>query len=89
MVDAGEKNIFQGKNGVVDLLVLHTESTGLGGRLHDTPRGLMPERYCRACSVISMLGLVLPQAIMFHLTSSLDVGGDFSSELLGRRGLLC
>ena len=32
--------------------------------------GLMPERYCLACSVISMDGRVFPQAIMFHLTSN-------------------
>ena len=32
--------------------------------------GLIPERYWRACSVISMEGRVFPQAIMFHLTSN-------------------
>lgn len=37
-----------------------------------------------------MLGLVFPQAIMFHLTSNLDAG-DESSEFVveGRRGLFC
>merc|ERR1719317_1304583 len=39
-------------------------------------RGFMVLRYCLACSVISSVGRVLPQAIMFHLTSSLDLGGD-------------
>ena len=32
--------------------------------------GLIPDKYALACSVISRLGLVFPQAIMFHLTST-------------------
>ena len=32
--------------------------------------GFIPDKYCLACSVMSMLGRVFPQAIMFHLTSS-------------------
>ena len=39
-----------------------------GYKLRDL--GLMPERYWRACSVISIDGRVFPQAIMFHLTSN-------------------
>lgn len=52
--------------------------------------GFIPDKYCLACSVMSMLGRVFPQAIMFHLTSSLDVG-EASSRLVlqGSRGLFC
>ena len=41
---------------------------GADQRLSDL--GFIPDKYCLACSVISMLGRVFPQAIMFHLTST-------------------
>lgn len=52
--------------------------------------GLIPERYWRACSVISIEGRVFPQAIIFHLTSNLEAG-EVSSvvELEGSKGLFC
>jgi len=51
--------------------------------------GLIPDKYALACSVISRLGRVFPQAIMFHLTSTLDEGDSESTLVFtGRRGLL-
>ena len=46
------------------------KSADVPGSYRLSDLGLIPDRYCLACSVISMEGLVFPQAIMFHLTSN-------------------
>ena len=48
-----------------------TRGGGPDQRLSDL--GFIPDKYCLACSVMSMLGRVFPQAIMFHLTSSWNI----------------
>ena len=55
-----------------------TRGGGGGGRGRGADQrfsdlGFIPDKYCLACSVISMLGRVFPQAIMFHLTSSWNI----------------
>ena len=46
---------------------------GAGADQRFSDLGFIPDKYCLACSVMSRLGRVFPQAIMFHLTSSCNI----------------